>query len=163
MADGIVTVKPAGFYHPSTWVGQGLATPVGGVRGGGGGGPVDRQTEWVLTGNQSIEISGGLVLAPWFEVERIVVGHAELSTVGVYIGSKRKREPGSGPPRIGLFVFRYAVFIDNQWLTGPVSNRIYARPRIWPTTNVIDRGRKVYSYNPAMNTDLVVSLHAKVG
>jgi hypothetical protein len=160
---GVTKVSPAGFYHPSTWVDQELAVPIGGVRGGGGGGAVNRPTEWVLTSNQTLNLSGGLVLAPWFEIERIVVDRADKETLGVYIGAKRKRKPGSGPPRIGVFAFRYATFVDGQWLTGPLSNRVYARPRIWPTTNVIDNGRKVYAYNPAMTTELLVSLHAKVG
>jgi hypothetical protein len=157
--DGYVKM-PRGFYHPTPWAsfgGEGL----GGTRGGGGGsggprvGDVPRPTEWSVVPDGPFDrlpfgghftLSVADVFAPWFDYVTIQDVRGErLTTLRYYIGSKKRvttsgRVSTNSGPYLGVFAFRYIIFVDGRWVTGPLSEVVYVRPRVWPNFKTLADG-----------------------
>lgn len=135
---------PQGFYHPNSYVAGATPTATNGTRGGiPSNVAVDRPTEWSLAGftqNQRLELRVADVLLPFFELANVAdaVGNS-INTLVHFLGNRRRKTSGvwlGGNQMVrGTFVFRYAVIdtAGNYFMTGPYSERVFARPRKWPS------------------------------
>lgn len=137
------TIMPSGLYHPSPWVGGVGTSGSGGTRGGGQNLPaaVDRPSEWPVLGlpfGGALSLTSGAVLAPWAQRLKINDLNANaVETLDFAFRPRRRnaRPPGSFPNTlVGVFAFRYAFFdyVSNRWVSGPWSERVYARPKGYP-------------------------------
>jgi hypothetical protein len=137
---------PQGFYHPVNYVGGVTPPPIAGTRSGVPSTvAVDRPTEWSVLGfgqYQRLSLSVAEVLVPFFEQVRVQDTFGGAVDALVYFNGNKRRSAsgfwgfkGYGPnPSRGVFGFRYA-FIDpvsGQCITGPMSERVFARPLQWP-------------------------------
>lgn len=148
--DGTYEYVPAGFRHPSPWIKGAVSPGRGRTRGGGGGGPVDRPTEWNVAptkANAGLRWGGSVilrvadVLAPWFELTTVTdINGGTVNSLGYFIGNNKR--PGTRGvisynhgPLLGVFAFRYAIIDETTGLnvTSPMSHPIFVRPRSWPT------------------------------
>ena len=142
--DGYVKM-PRGFYHPTPWASF----------GGEGLGDVPRPTEWSVVPEGPFDrlpfgghftLSVADVFAPWFDYVTIQDVRGEsLNTLRYYIGNKKRktvtgRVSTNFGPYLGVFAFRYIIFVDGRWVTGPLSEVVYVRPRVWPNFKTLKDG-----------------------
>lgn len=109
--------------------------------------PLPRTTEWSLTGLPfaSKVLIGVEELALFFRVRNVEDNLGNSNQALGYV-TKRKARSRSGVwsyssnPYAGVFAFRFAYFdsASGEWVTGPLSDPVYARPGKWPAFDKVE-------------------------